>query len=469
MRFAPDRSRRLALGVGVASLALALTACGSSSSSTPPAPAGTDTAPSAAAGSDPAVVALLPQSVKDKGQLTVGMEAQYPPFDFYDTDNKTIIGLDADIAAKLATLTGLTLTLEDAAFDSIIPSLASGRYDLGISGFTVTTEREKQVDFVTYYYEGDGLLVKSGNPSGLAIDESLCGVKIAVLKGSTQNLTSVSEIDKKCAAAGKPNVVASVVPGSGDLGLAMQSGRVDGVLTDGSNAAYTASSRTGSSTSRPARRTTRLRSGSPRRRGAAWTRPCRRRWRRCRPTARTRRSWTSGGCRRGPTPSRRRSMKPLADDDAVSTGTVLTDGAASPAAALTAVPVRHPWRWVAIAVVVVLAAMLVSTLLTNPNFEWGVVRQYLTSETIINGLLMTLLLTVLVMVGRRRARHRPRGDAAVAQPGPAGASGAYIWFFRGTPVLVQLIVWFNLAALFPRLVSAIPFGPEFMRARQPTR
>ncbi len=91
-------------------------------------------------------------------------------------------------------------------------------------------------------------------------------------------------------------------------------------------------------------------------------------------------------------------MKPLADDDAVSTGTVLTDGAASPAAALTAVPVRHPWRWVAIAVVVVLAAMLVSTLLTNPNFEWGVVRQYLTSETIINGLLMTLLLTVLAMV-----------------------------------------------------------------------
>ena len=72
-------------------------------------------------------------------------------------------------------------------------------------------------------------------------------------------------------------------------------------------------------------------------------------------------------------------MKPLADDDDVSTGTVLTDGAASPAAALTAVPVRHPGRWVAIAVVVVLAAMLVSTLLTNPNFEWGVVRQYFTS------------------------------------------------------------------------------------------
>lgn len=190
-------------------------------------------------------MALLPQSIKDKGQLVVGMEAQYPPFDFYDTDNKTIIGLDADIAAKLATLTGLTLSLNDAAFDSIIPSITGGRYDLGISGFTVTAEREKQVDFVTYYYEGDGLMVKAGNPDGLAIDESLCGVKVAVLKGSTQNLTSVSQLNSKCSAAGKPDVVASVVPGSGDLGLALQSGRVDAVLTDGSNAAYTATQSNG--------------------------------------------------------------------------------------------------------------------------------------------------------------------------------------------------------------------------------
>lgn len=135
---------------------------------------------------------------------------------------------------------GLKLVLKDAAFDSIIPSLGSGRYDLGMSGFTVTGERIQQVDFVTYYYEGDGLMVKAGNPKNLAVGDSLCGVKIAVLKGSTQALRSLPELDKGCQQAGKPAIVPTVVPGSNDLGLSLQSGRVDAVLTDGSNAAYTA-------------------------------------------------------------------------------------------------------------------------------------------------------------------------------------------------------------------------------------
>jgi polar amino acid transport system substrate-binding protein len=235
---------RAALGAGAMTVALALAGCGSSSSATSesPQPTTSETATGAALpdGADPAVVALLPASIKDKGELSVGMEAQYPPFEFYDADNKTIIGFDADIAAGLAKLMGLQLTLNDAAFDSIIPSLASGRYDLGISGFTVTAEREKQVDFVTYYYEGDGLMVKAGNPSNLTIGDSLCGVKIAVLKGSTQALNSVPELNKGCAAAGKADIDAPVVPGSNDLGLSLSSNRAEAVLTDGSNAAYTA-------------------------------------------------------------------------------------------------------------------------------------------------------------------------------------------------------------------------------------
>jgi polar amino acid transport system substrate-binding protein len=238
------RVRRRVAGLGAVALAFALTACGTPdpSAPTPQGPATSAGAPSgdAAQGADPGVVALLPAGIKDKGVLTVGMEAQYPPFEFYDTDNKTVIGFDADMAASLAKLMGLKLEINDAAFDSIIPSLASGRYDLGISGFTVTAERAEQVDFVTYYYEGDGLMVKAGNPSKLTIGDSLCGVKIAVLKGSTQALKSVPELDKGCTAAGKPAIAATVVPGSNDLGLALQSGRADAVLTDGSNAGYTA-------------------------------------------------------------------------------------------------------------------------------------------------------------------------------------------------------------------------------------
>jgi polar amino acid transport system substrate-binding protein len=236
----PTPGRTSVACAGLLALALALTACGASDDVAPAGSTGTAGASAPAAKGDPDVVALVPKAVADKGELVVGTEAQYPPFEFYDTDNKTIIGFDPDVAAEVADLMGLRLTLSDASFDSIIPSLASGRYDLGMSGFTVTAERIKQVDFVTYYYEGDGLLVKPGNPQSLAIDTTLCGVKVAVLKGSTQNLASIPALNKDCAAAGKSAVAASVVPGSNDLALALQSNRVAAVLTDGTNAGYTA-------------------------------------------------------------------------------------------------------------------------------------------------------------------------------------------------------------------------------------
>jgi polar amino acid transport system substrate-binding protein len=233
------RARRTTLSGAVLSLALVLSACGGDSDADASKPEG-DGGNSSAVQADPDVVALLPQEVKNSGKLTVGTEAQYPPMEFYDTDDETIIGMDPDIAQGLASLMGLELSLEDAAFDSIIPSLASGRYDLGMSSFTITEERQQQVDFVSYFVGGDGLLVPEGNPKDLSIDGSLCGTKIAVLKGSTQDLESVPMLNEECAAAGQPALEASVVPGSDDLGLALQSGRVDGVLTDNTNAAQVA-------------------------------------------------------------------------------------------------------------------------------------------------------------------------------------------------------------------------------------
>jgi polar amino acid transport system permease protein len=153
-------------------------------------------------------------------------------------------------------------------------------------------------------------------------------------------------------------------------------------------------------------------------------------------------------------------MRSPADREARSAGPTVV--AAPEGTPLTVVPVRHPGRWVAIVAVLVLAAMVVSTVLTNPNFEWGVVGTFFTTDTIISGLWMTLLLTLVVMVigialGVVLAVMR-------LSPNPilSGASGFYIWFFRGTPVLVQLLLWYNLAALFPRLSLGIPFGPEFL-------
>lgn len=124
--------------------------------------------------------------------------------------------------------------------------------------------------------------------------------------------------------------------------------------------------------------------------------------------------------------------------------------------------VKHPLRWIASAVLLVLVAQLAHMLATNPNLEWGVVGSYFDAQIIGSGLLTTLELTVIAMavgivgglllaVGRRSENPLPRAVCA-----------AYVWFFRGTPVLVQLIFWYNLSALLPRLSLGIPFGPSLI-------
>jgi polar amino acid transport system permease protein len=135
---------------------------------------------------------------------------------------------------------------------------------------------------------------------------------------------------------------------------------------------------------------------------------------------------------------------------------------AGPAPPIKAVPVRHPGRWVGVAVIAVLVAMLVHSFLTNPNFQWDVVGEYLFSDPVLRGLRNTLVLTVLAMAigivgGVLLAVMR-------LSPNPvlAGAAAVYIWLFRGTPVITQLIFWNFLAALYPRLGLGIPFGPTFV-------
>ncbi|MFG1923243.1 amino acid ABC transporter permease [Cryptosporangium sp. NPDC048952] len=118
---------------------------------------------------------------------------------------------------------------------------------------------------------------------------------------------------------------------------------------------------------------------------------------------------------------------------------------------LRVVPVRRYGQWIATLVILVAAAMLITSVITNPRFQWGTVFSYLSNDNILDGLLTTLMLTVVAMVvgcviGVIMAVGRQSRNPVVA-----AAAGAYIWFFRGTPLLVQLIFWFNLAALYPRI------------------
>ncbi len=128
---------------------------------------------------------------------------------------------------------------------------------------------------------------------------------------------------------------------------------------------------------------------------------------------------------------------------------------------LQVVPLRH-WGRLAIAIVlVVFIAKFVQILFTNPRFQWEQVAQYFTAPAILAGLGRTLVLTVAAMAIGILGGILLAVMYRSANPLLSKTAWTYIWFFRGTPVLVQLIFWFNLSALFPEISVGIPFGPQF--------
>jgi polar amino acid transport system permease protein len=137
----------------------------------------------------------------------------------------------------------------------------------------------------------------------------------------------------------------------------------------------------------------------------------------------------------------------------------------------TVVPVRHPGRWVAAAVVVLLAVMLVHSLFFSKvtrggklqeRFEWHVINHYFFTSYVLKGLLVTLELTAVAMAGGIILGVILAVMRLSPNPIVSGGAWVYVWFFRGTPVLVQLLFWYNAAYIFPRFTLGVPFGPALI-------
>jgi polar amino acid transport system substrate-binding protein len=225
--------RTVAIAAAAVSLAT-LTSCGSSSggSSTAARPSAT-AVPTAT--KDAAIT--LPPALANKSEIVIAADASYPPNEFFADDNKSIIGLDIDVANALGQVLGKPVRFENAPFDSILPGLAAGKYDLGMSSFTDTLAREQSFDFVTYFTAGTSLMAKKANPEGLNAD-ALCGKKVAVEKGTTQSDEDLPARSKTCTDGGKPAIESLIFPDQGGANLALQSGRADGVLADSPVVAY---------------------------------------------------------------------------------------------------------------------------------------------------------------------------------------------------------------------------------------
>jgi polar amino acid transport system substrate-binding protein len=183
------------------------------------------------------IAAQVPASIKSHGTLTVAADATYAPNEFIGSDGHTVIGMDADLAQALGQVMGLKVNMVNATFDTIIPGLASGKYDLGMSSFTDTKARQQTVDFVTYFVAGTSFYVKSsGGPNVTSLGE-LCGHKVAVEKGTTQQADAQAQASK-CASAGKPAVSVEIFNDQNAVNLALSAGRADVAMADSPVAAY---------------------------------------------------------------------------------------------------------------------------------------------------------------------------------------------------------------------------------------
>jgi polar amino acid transport system substrate-binding protein len=185
---------------------------------------------------DSTSAAQVPADVKTKGTLTIAADASYPPNEFTASDG-SIVGMDVDFGNAIAQTLGLKANFVNASFDGILAGIQAGRYDLGMSSFSVTAAREQQVDFVSYFTAGTSTMVTKCNPSHITTLTDLCGKSVGAEQGTTQ-LDQLSKPDtdgsivKLCQQANKPAPKAQGFPKQTDVNSALQAGRIDAYLAD---------------------------------------------------------------------------------------------------------------------------------------------------------------------------------------------------------------------------------------------
>lgn len=210
--------------------ALALSACSSPSST-----------PTAATSGDQALVKMVPTDVAADGTLTFGSDGTYPPNEFVGTDGKTMEGMDIDLGNAIAAKLGLKAAFVNAPFDSIIPGIQSGKYEAGISSFTDDKNREKILDFVTYYNVGTLWLAKTGST---LTPDTVCGKNIAVQKATVQ-VDDLTVRSNTCTGAGKPAIKINQYQSQQDATATVVSGKNDAMLADSPVTGYAAKTSNG--------------------------------------------------------------------------------------------------------------------------------------------------------------------------------------------------------------------------------
>ena len=217
--------------IGIAAT-VALSAC-----ATADAEPSTGKTPSAA-DVDAAAAAALPAKYKDAGIIKVASDIPFPPMEMFD-ENQNLTGFDYDLAQAIGAKLGVTMELQTQAFDSIIPSLQSGKHDVIMSGMNDTPERQVTIDFVDYLHAGFSILVPAGNPDKIMTVLDLCGQQVAVQKATVQ-AEILRGYDAQCTEAGPGPMKLSELPLETDVQTAVRAGKAVADVVDSAVAAYAA-------------------------------------------------------------------------------------------------------------------------------------------------------------------------------------------------------------------------------------
>jgi polar amino acid transport system substrate-binding protein len=242
----PARSltrRVAAAAAAVTSTALVLTGCGGGSDDSSGGGSASTGTPLPSVSADEALAAKVPEDIKSDGALSVGSDTTYAPNEFLAEDGKTIIGFDVDLFTLVAQKLGLEAEFETAPFDSIIAGVGSGRYEAGVSSFTINSERLQQANMISYYSAGTQWSTKKGNPDDVDPDNA-CGLQIAVQKATVQ-VEDITARSEACEAAGKEPITIDQYEGQDEATAAVVSGKDVAGLADSPIMAYAVSQTNG--------------------------------------------------------------------------------------------------------------------------------------------------------------------------------------------------------------------------------
>ncbi|WP_336660167.1 ABC transporter substrate-binding protein [Leucobacter sp. USHLN153] len=219
---------RYAVPALAAAALLTLTGCVNNAESENGGGEGGDSAPSAEITADDAAVALLPQELKDSGELNIGTDAEYPPNEYKDADGNPT-GWGVTLAEAVSAKLGLEPKWEILGFDSIIPRIQEGALDMGSSSFTDNVERQKSVDFVDFLNAGTQWA--AAKDSDVDPDDA-CGLTVAVQATTVQDTDELPAKSKACTDAGKDAIEVLRFDGQPEVTQAVVDGRADAFSAD---------------------------------------------------------------------------------------------------------------------------------------------------------------------------------------------------------------------------------------------